>query len=79
MTYLTLPRTNEIKAAAVGGAPADKTIIDRPNLESNVYAELIPKYWDNKEAELKKRSAVYFADKFPNNVPILMLHGNSDS
>lgn len=78
MTYLTLPKTNEIKAAAVGGAPADKTIIDRPNMETGVYAELIPNYWKNKEAELKKRSAVYFADKFPTNVPLLILHGNSD-
>lgn len=78
MTYLTLPLTNEIKAAVVGGAPTDKTIIDRPNMETHVYAELIPNYWENKEAELKKRSAVYFADKFPKNVPILMLHGNAD-
>ena len=78
MTYLTLPRTNQIKAAVVGGAPADKTIIDRPNMETNVYAELIPNYWENKEEELKKRSAFYFADQFPKNVPLLILHGNSD-
>lgn len=78
MTYLALPQTNKIKAAVVGGAPADKTVIDRPNMETHVYAELMPNYWDNKESELKKRSAVYFADKFPTDVPILMLHGNSD-
>lgn len=78
MTYLTLPRTNQIKAAVVGGAPADKTIIDRPNMETNVYAELIPNYWENKEEELKNRSAYYFADQFPNDVPLLILHGNSD-
>jgi len=78
MTYLTLPKTNKVKAAVVGGAPTDKTIIDRPDMESGVYAELIPNYWDNKEEELKKRSAVYFADKFPKDVPILILHGNSD-
>ena len=28
--------------------------------------------------ELKKRSAVYFADKFPKDVPLLILHGNAD-
>lgn len=78
MTYLTLPRTNQIKAAVVGGAPADKTIIDRPNMETNVYAELIPNYWENKEEELRKRSAFYFADQFPKDVPLLILHGNSD-
>ena len=78
MTYLTLPRTNQIKAAVVGGAPADKTIIDRPNMETNVYAELIPNYWENKEEELKNRSAYYFADQFPKDVPLLILHGNAD-
>lgn len=78
MTYLTLTRTNEIKAAVVGGAPADQTVIDRPIMEKIVYSELIPNYWENKEAELKKRSAIYFADKFPKDVPLLMLHGNSD-
>lgn len=78
MTYLTLPKTNEIKAAVVGGAPSDKTTIDRPGMETNVYAALIPNYWENKESELKKRSAIYFAEKFPNNVPLLILHGNSD-
>lgn len=78
MTYLTLPHTNEIKAAVVGGAPADKTIIDRPNMETNVYAELIPNYWDNKNEELKKRSAIFFADKLPKDVPLLILHGNAD-
>lgn len=78
MTYLALTKTNKIKAAAVGGAPTDKTIIDRPNMETNVYAELIPNYWENKEAELKKRSAVFWADKFPKDVPLLIMHGNAD-
>lgn len=78
MTYLALTKTDKIKAAVVGGAPSNKTIIDRPDMETEVYSELIPNYWKNKDAELKKRSAVYFADKFPKNVPILMLHGNAD-
>lgn len=78
MTYIALTKTNRIKAAAVGGAPTDKTVIDRPNMETKVYAELIPNYWENKEAELKKRSAYFFADKFNKKVPILILHGNAD-
>jgi len=78
MTYLALTKTNKIKAAVVGGAPSNKTIIDRSEMETHVYAELIPNYWKNKEVELRKRSAVYFTDKFPKNVPILMLHGNAD-
>jgi len=78
MTYLALARTKQLKAAIVGGAPTDKTIIDRPNMETGVYAELIPDYWNHKEEELKKRSACYFADQFSTEVPILILHGNAD-
>lgn len=78
MTYLALTQTNQIDAACVGGAMSDLTIIDRPEMETNVYAELIPNYKTNKESELKKRSAVYWAEKFSRNVPILLLHGNAD-
>ena len=78
MTYIALTKTNQIKAAAVGGAPSDLTIIDRPEMEVGVYAELIPDYLENKDRELKKRSAYYFANNLPKEVPILMLHGNAD-
>ena len=78
MTYIALTKTDKIKAAIVGGANSDLTHIDRPEMETNVYAELIPNYYENKESELKKRSAIHLMDKFPKNVPILMLHGSSD-
>ncbi|MEM8524899.1 MAG: prolyl oligopeptidase family serine peptidase [Bacteroidota bacterium] len=78
MTYIALTRTDKIKAAVVGGANSDLTVIDRPNMETGVYAELIPNYEENKEEELTKRSAIYWADQFPKNVPILLLHGNAD-
>lgn len=80
MTYIALTKTDKIKAAVVGGAVSDSfsTIEDRPEMESKVLKELIPNYEENKEAELGKRSAVKWVDKFPKDVPILMLHGNSD-
>ena len=78
MTYLALTKTNKIDAAIVGAARSDLRIIDRPGKESKVYAECIPNYWDNKEEELTKRSAITWADKFSKEVPILMLHGNAD-
>ena len=79
MTYIALTKTNKVKAAVVGGALSDsfEGIIDRPSME-NVYQELVPKYEKNKEKELTKRSAIKWVDKFPKDVPILMLHGNSD-
>lgn len=78
MTYLAMARGADIKAAVVGGAVADVTIIDRPEMETAVYAELIPEYSTRKEEELRKRSATYFVEEFPRDVPLLLLHGNSD-
>lgn len=80
MTYIALTQTDRIKAAAVGGAVSDNfaTIEDRPDMETYVLAELIPNYDTKKEEELTKRSAIKWADKFPKDVPVLLLHGNSD-
>ncbi len=78
MTYIALTKTDKIKTAIVGGAKSDLTIIDRPNMETNVYAELMPNYTENKMEELKKRSAIFWVDQFPKDVPILLLHGNAD-
>jgi dipeptidyl aminopeptidase/acylaminoacyl peptidase len=80
MTYIALTKTDKIKAAAVGGAVSDnfETIKDRPEMESGVMAELIPNYPEHKEEALTKRSAIKWAHAFSKQVPILMLHGNSD-
>lgn len=80
MTYIALTKTDQIKAVAVGGAVADNYAIikDRPEMETGVLAQLIPNYEKNKVNELDKRSAIKWADKFPKNIPILMLHGTSD-
>lgn len=80
MTYIALTKTDKIKAAVVGGAVADNfsIILDRPEMETGVLSELIPNYELNKLAELEKRSAIKWVNKFPKDVPILMLHGNAD-
>lgn len=80
MTYIALTKTEKIKAVVVGGGISDQSssIEDRPEMETNVLSELIPNYAENKEAELEKRSAIKWVDRFPKDVPILMLHGNSD-
>lgn len=51
---------------------------DRPEMETDVMAELIPNYPNSKDVEIEKRSAIKWVDKFPKNVPILMLQGNAD-
>lgn len=80
MTYIALTKTDKIKAAVVGGAVSDvfASNKDRLDMAEGVHAELIPNYASNKETELGKRSAVKWADKFPKDVPILLLHGNAD-
>ncbi|WP_378182205.1 alpha/beta hydrolase family protein [Aquimarina sp. SS2-1] len=78
MTYIALTKMNNIKAAVVGAGKSDLRTIDRPEMEKKVYAQLIPDYYQNKEAELKKRSAILWADNFSTEVPILILHGNAD-
>ena len=80
MTYIALTKTDRIKAAVVGGAVSDNkaSILNRPEMETRVLAELIPDYEANKKEELNKRSAINWANKFSKDVPILMLHGNAD-
>ena len=80
MTYIALTKTDKIKAAVVGGAPSSQyeSIKDRPGMEEQVLAELIPNYEKNKEIELDKRSPVKWANQFSKKVPILILHGTSD-
>ncbi len=80
MTYIALSKMDEIKAVVVGGAVSDALSMmeDRPEMETKVMAELIPNYPNSKDIEIVKRSAIKWVDKFPNDVPILMLHGNAD-
>jgi len=80
MTYLALSKTDKIKTAVVGGAISDleAMIEDRPEMETGVLSEVIPQYQNNKALELEKRSAIKWAEKLPENTPLLILHGNAD-
>lgn len=40
--------------------------------------KLFGEYSDHRQQELRRRSAVYFADQFPKTAPILLLHGTND-
>lgn len=80
MTYLALKRTCDFKAAAVVAGAADSftNITSRPEMEKYVYSELIPNYFENKEKELKTRSAIFWADEMCKTTPLLILHGSAD-
>jgi len=80
MTYLALTRTDQIAAAIVGSGMADMfdTIKRRPEMETEVLAELVPNYAKDKEAALVARSAVRWTEKLSQKTPILLLHGSAD-
>ena len=79
MTYITLTKTNRIKAAVIGAGLSDSFMMikRRPEMES-VYSELVPGYSKNKQHSLEARSAVLWADKLCKTTPILLLHGTAD-
>lgn len=80
MTYLALKNTCKFKAAVVraGAANAFANIAGRPEMETGVFAQLVPDYAVNKEKELKARSAVYWADEMCKTTPLLIMHGSAD-
>ncbi len=80
MTYLALTKTDRLKAAAiVAGVGDSRTGIEkRPDMETYVYAELIPDYWNVKEEALFNRSPVAWPEKLCATTPLLLLHGSAD-
>jgi len=81
MTYLTLMRTNRFKAAVVIAGATDLRGMteNRGNeMESWVYSELIPDYWEHKDSLLTIRSAITRIDEICKTTPILLLHGTAD-
>ena len=80
MTYLALQKTDAIKTAVIGNGPTDlsKLIADRPEMETMVYAKLIPDYATNKTEELKKRSVVNWANELNKESSLLILCATQD-
>ncbi len=80
MTYLTLKHSDKIKTAVIGNGPTDlqALINDRPEMETRVYAKLIPDYTRKKEEELRKRSVIYWADELDKSASLLILCGTED-
>lgn len=78
-SFLTLKRTDKIKALVVGGPSTNllRSIVDRPELDE-WWSNFIPNYNVSKEEILKKRSAVYWVHELPKNVPMLIVQGGSD-
>lgn len=80
MTYLALTRTNRLSTAIVGAGMTNAfaAIKERPEMETFVFAELVPNYAQKKQAELLARSAVKWPAKLFQRTPLLLLHGRAD-
>lgn len=80
MTYLSLKKTCRIKTAVIGNGPVDLFANKefRPEMESNVYAQCIPFYWERKEEELTKRSVLFWPDSLCKTSSLLILSGTED-
>jgi dipeptidyl aminopeptidase/acylaminoacyl peptidase len=79
MTYMAAKQSKQLKAIAVVGGVSDlQSLMQfRPEME-NVYKQRIPNYNTQKASALAERSAILWADKIPNKLPILILHGGND-
>jgi len=75
MTYLMLTRVSWIKAAVVRAGVANlfRNQRERPKMKQQ-HALL----FGGSREELIKRSALYWPEKFPKDVPLLLMHGSSD-
>lgn len=80
MTYRALARTDRIAAAIAMAAVTDAFdyVTRRPDMEREVFAELIPAYRQNKHAALEARSPLHWARQLCKQTPILVLHGGAD-
>ena len=80
MTYLALQKSTRITSAIIGNAPTDLfgSIADRPEMETKVLEECIPNYAANKDAELKKRSAIFWPEQLYKHTSLLILSGTND-
>jgi len=80
MTYLALARTDRIRAAVIGGGLTDlaASIAERPDMETEVYAQLVPRWSTERQAAIDARSPVRWAAKLNKTTPLLLLHGGAD-
>ena len=80
MTYLALQKSDKIQTAIVGNGISDlfDTAKLRPKIEYVAFAECIPNYWAKRDIELKKRSAIYWADELNKNSSLLILSATND-
>ena len=84
MNYLVLKHAHDfglnIKCAiAIGGIVDLEKTIEHHSEIGTVCEEIIPNYSANKIAEQQKRSAIFWTQELPKNIPLLILHSYDDA
>ncbi|MEO8590142.1 MAG: prolyl oligopeptidase family serine peptidase, partial [Flavobacteriales bacterium] len=81
MAYMALTRTTRFKAAVIRSGMSDsfRSLADRPELEKNVYAQLVPGWAEHRDSLLVTRSPVRWADRMCKTTPILIEAGTADN
>lgn len=79
MSYQAAVRMPQLKALVIksGWSDLEKALETRVGME-NIYNKFIPNYATNKNIELAKRSVLRWLDKLPQQLPVLLLHGDKD-
>lgn len=79
MSFIALKKGLKVKALIVGGVVGDliATNEHRPGFDQ-MFDEMDPNYEKNKELWLKERSAMFWTEDIPLDIPILLLSGSSD-
>lgn len=81
MNFIALrnhPELNIKSVVNIGGVSDLEASIEHHPVLEEVCEELIPGFSENREAELKARSAIYWVDEFPADVPLLLMHSTTD-
>jgi len=80
MTLQAARQTTRLKTAVViaGNVDMFASLEHRPEMEKKVLARLIPDFDINRQAELEKRSAIYWLEELNPKMPLLVMHGTED-
>ena len=78
-TFRSLTRTGRIRAAAVGGPAVNYVRIIREEPEMAEYwSDFVPGFHDDPEGVMQERSVLFWPERLPKDVPLLIVHGAAD-
>ena len=79
MTYMAARQLPELKSLIIwaGASDLEHGLTIRPAM-ARVHQARIPNYTNDKKQQLRKRSALFWANELNKKTPILLLHGDAD-